>query len=106
MAAARNSLIDPQPGDSVISADGKRQRDVVDCRGGNIIYLINGRRMQCWISTWMEWCRRNKARVVAIGCRRCYAAIPFHDDCDAICHQCLDEAMSAADEMLAQLNEG
>jgi len=56
---ARDPRENPQPGDIVCTATGKR-RTVVSRRGGDIAYhdKILTRRT-CWITTWQNWCRRN-----------------------------------------------
>jgi hypothetical protein len=67
----RDPLTDPRPGDVVRPTVSKsRERHVAHVWAGNIDYWsptsagTPGRRKICWISTWMEWCRRTKAEVV------------------------------------------
>jgi len=62
----RDPRLDPQPGDRV-RANGNT-RLVRRRNGGNIFYHVEEQvsryEKNCWISTWVEWCRRNKAEVV------------------------------------------
>ena len=59
-------LTNPQPGDAV-SGMGKI-RDVISRTGGDIRYVVRNQKVRtekyCWISTWCDWCARNKAIVV------------------------------------------
>ena len=66
MKIDRDPRIDPQPGDEVIAR--KRTRVVTSRIGDNIIYQvkeqINAHYKPCWITTWQDWCKNNKAEVV------------------------------------------
>jgi hypothetical protein len=48
--------MDPQPGDAIHCKDGKF-RCVLDRRGHDVDYADRyGRKRNCWISTWQDWC--------------------------------------------------
>lgn len=63
----RDPRIDPQPGDIVQATSGKG-RHVIGVARGDIRYrqidCKNQAERMCWLSTWREWCRKNKAEVV------------------------------------------
>ena len=57
----RDPLVNPIEGDKVVLPNGK-YRIVISRRGGDIIYSYGGVKTRtCWISTWIEWCQKNKA---------------------------------------------
>jgi len=64
----RDPIQDPQAGDSVVARIGDVYvtRTVQHNDEGNIHYDDSRKvkTQQCWISSWMEWCRKNKAEVV------------------------------------------
>ena len=61
-------ILNPHAGDSVIARIGDVYvtRTVVDNNCGNITYddSRKTKTQSCWIGSWMEWCRKNKAEVI------------------------------------------
>lgn len=71
MTTERNPLIDPRYGDVVTSRQSSlpRSRHVVARNGGNVSYQtkVGALVKVCWITTWWDWCKANKAEVEARG---------------------------------------
>ena len=57
MPENRDPRKDPRPGDMV--AKGAKQRRVDARRGSEIDYtdIQSGKKKNCWITTWNDWCR-------------------------------------------------
>jgi hypothetical protein len=67
-ANMRDHLIDPQPGDFVISyAWSPPRKRIVERRRGTVVYYRRGIRsdivISCCVSTWRQWCAENKAKI-------------------------------------------
>jgi hypothetical protein len=65
-----SALIDPKPGDVVETPNGYRRAVGVNAFSGrpvsSVVYYITtkdgkSRKSSCWVSTWRDWCRKNKA---------------------------------------------
>jgi hypothetical protein len=63
-----NPLTDPQPGDVVETADGRRRTVVYFFRGDRVVVVYRQSKYSttkvCSDKSWRDWCRRNKARVI------------------------------------------
>ena len=61
----RDPQNDPQVGDILTTPAGKfRKVWLITHSGREIHYTTDTNRSSyCWISTWQEWCRKNKATV-------------------------------------------
>ena len=70
----RDPLIDPRYGDVVVSRqfDPPRYRHVTARNGDNVSYRlkIGGPIKVCRITTWVDWCEANEARVQMHGMNR------------------------------------
>lgn len=66
MSTKHDPRINPQPGDVVHDRKRNIVRHVITREGGNIKYKRERQQgpQFCWITTWQDWCRKNKVEVL------------------------------------------